>query len=340
MLIPPAILVLIGIFLAWRGLRGIRRGTEPRCRRCDYNLSGQIEQRCPECGTPFSDKTVAHGERRRSPGRIMAGAICLAVASTLALPGVRQYIQRTWQRESIHYLPTFVLIHRLKSAKGEIRWQAMEQLRLRIHSGYLTRPQIKAAADALFATEFPDAAQGWFNRRNEQLVGEFLHANVLSVDQKRRFFGVWLPAEYLPFKRPFLSQRIIDHHRSCTLPGLVPETTMWLLQIDGVQLQPLLLPSSKQFQTASHFIPESVTIQHSLTVRSSTTWYSPEDSSASGQQDRRGVANVESPLRVLCRLVKDVRYDRPKVWTDKYRPEEWSQTILAEGEDPATMPAP
>ena len=33
------------------GLRGRRVGTEPRCRKCGYNLTGTSEGKCPECGT-------------------------------------------------------------------------------------------------------------------------------------------------------------------------------------------------------------------------------------------------------------------------------------------------
>ncbi len=37
--------------------------TTDHCQRCDYNLTGLPEPRCPECGTEFDPATVAHGPR-------------------------------------------------------------------------------------------------------------------------------------------------------------------------------------------------------------------------------------------------------------------------------------
>ena len=56
-LIPAAILLGIGLFIAALHIIG-RRPTlrsrfsdDPACRRCDYNLTGNLSGRCPECGT-------------------------------------------------------------------------------------------------------------------------------------------------------------------------------------------------------------------------------------------------------------------------------------------------
>ncbi len=44
-----------GAWCAWRVSRATRRilQAEGRCIRCRYDLRGQTEPRCPECGTPF-----------------------------------------------------------------------------------------------------------------------------------------------------------------------------------------------------------------------------------------------------------------------------------------------
>ena len=38
-----------------------RRGTEPRCGRCGYNLTGSQSDRCPECGLRFIEAGVVKG---------------------------------------------------------------------------------------------------------------------------------------------------------------------------------------------------------------------------------------------------------------------------------------
>lgn len=35
------------------------KGRDGRCRRCDYDLTGNISGTCPECGTPVDPSTVA-----------------------------------------------------------------------------------------------------------------------------------------------------------------------------------------------------------------------------------------------------------------------------------------
>lgn len=39
-----------------------RRGQENRCRRCDYDLTGNVSGRCPECGTPISNPPIQKRE--------------------------------------------------------------------------------------------------------------------------------------------------------------------------------------------------------------------------------------------------------------------------------------
>lgn len=34
----------------------------PICRSCGYDLRGQVDLRCPECGTPFREETVKEGD--------------------------------------------------------------------------------------------------------------------------------------------------------------------------------------------------------------------------------------------------------------------------------------
>ena len=51
--------VVIGLYLIRSARR--RRGTEPRCGHCGYNLTGSLSDRCPECGLRFVQAGVVKG---------------------------------------------------------------------------------------------------------------------------------------------------------------------------------------------------------------------------------------------------------------------------------------
>ena len=70
---------VIGLFVF--GVRGIRAGASPHCRKCGYDLSGiESPTTCPECGRDISNaKAVRRGGLRRKP--VLAG-VCLIVLLT------------------------------------------------------------------------------------------------------------------------------------------------------------------------------------------------------------------------------------------------------------------
>lgn len=55
----------------------------PTCRKCDYNLTGLPEARCPECGTPFTWREV-----RQRVGRIWGMTLRLRHANQDATTGL------------------------------------------------------------------------------------------------------------------------------------------------------------------------------------------------------------------------------------------------------------
>lgn len=72
---------ILGVILLGCALWVRRRGDAPHCRCCGYNLTNLTSDRCPECGTPLSDKTVARGARERRPFLAIVGlSICLLAA--------------------------------------------------------------------------------------------------------------------------------------------------------------------------------------------------------------------------------------------------------------------
>lgn len=81
---------LLGLGLLWSGLLPRRRGDEPRCAACDFDLRGRRADPddanaraddvaiCPECGADLArERAVVHGRRRRRPRRAALGALLL-----------------------------------------------------------------------------------------------------------------------------------------------------------------------------------------------------------------------------------------------------------------------
>lgn len=86
--------VMIPYFLFFERARILeRRGF--RCRDCGYDLQGQADPRCPECGRVFDQKEVArmgryhaseqHGTRRVRRGWIVVVMLVLVFAATVLL---------------------------------------------------------------------------------------------------------------------------------------------------------------------------------------------------------------------------------------------------------------
>lgn len=85
-----AIFAAVGMGLLWIGIWPRRRGAEPRCRGCGYNLTGIESERCPECGRVLGANAIVHGTRRRRPWRIGIGVLLLLLAGGATVPNLVQ----------------------------------------------------------------------------------------------------------------------------------------------------------------------------------------------------------------------------------------------------------
>lgn len=64
---PASLLLVVAAPLVCQRLSGRKKTTPTNCCRfCGYNLSGLIEQRCPECGSMFE---VHHGNEKKGKGK-------------------------------------------------------------------------------------------------------------------------------------------------------------------------------------------------------------------------------------------------------------------------------
>jgi hypothetical protein len=74
-------LVVLAIVVAVRS-RKRRVGDQPHCRKCDYLLIGIVSERCPECGSELSPKSVVRGElKKRLAFRLTVTVILLSAAA-------------------------------------------------------------------------------------------------------------------------------------------------------------------------------------------------------------------------------------------------------------------
>lgn len=102
-----AVLASGGLALLWFGFWPRRRGTEPRCRGCNYNLTGNTSERCPECGRVLRPNAIVHGTRRKRPWRIGGGVLLLLLAVTAAMPNLMRinwyaYKPTGWVLSDLH----------------------------------------------------------------------------------------------------------------------------------------------------------------------------------------------------------------------------------------------
>ncbi len=120
----------LGCLLLWRGIWPRRRGEEPRCRRCDYELRGIENPRCPECGAPLEPAGVVRGSRSRRPVLISLGVVCLPPAPALHLT---PFAQVDWYQ----YRPTAWVLADL-DAQPALFDKAWQELTRRRKAGALT----------------------------------------------------------------------------------------------------------------------------------------------------------------------------------------------------------
>ena len=136
-----ATIALVGLKLITVGWGGLRRGTAPHCRKCDFELTGLIGPEhdatervavCPECGSALGEKrAIARGRRRRSPALIISGAVLILLAGGA-------FTLRARAIDWLRIAPTWVV---MRQAQSDSIWRAGEaaaELERRLHEDRLS----------------------------------------------------------------------------------------------------------------------------------------------------------------------------------------------------------
>ena len=117
--------------LVYSGLRweeAVDDGTE--CIHCGYNLTGLGSNTCPECGGPLTERYVVHGERRRRPIPVVAGAFCIGLAVMWMFGPLRSVY---WDQ----FIPTGWLMASLREGDSSKAFHAKCELQRRFNAGEL-----------------------------------------------------------------------------------------------------------------------------------------------------------------------------------------------------------
>jgi hypothetical protein len=124
-----------------RGLRGRRVGDEPRCPKCEYNLTGHASEACPECGAPTTRHRIVRGVRRRNVVMIVTGAAM--TAAILSMIGIGAYSRA----QRINWYPHLPFDWVLRDARSGSP-VALTELTNRYTANSLTGEQVDAAITA------------------------------------------------------------------------------------------------------------------------------------------------------------------------------------------------
>ncbi len=139
--IASSVLLAAGVFIVAVGLRHRRRGTEPRCRKCEYELTGLSAARCPECGSDISTPIgVVKGHRVRRRRLLILGIALLVLGGGMPATAVALLAQgfNIYSR-----LPTFILLAEAAGRLGITSQYGIDELHRRLRLGQLSSPEIQ-----------------------------------------------------------------------------------------------------------------------------------------------------------------------------------------------------
>jgi hypothetical protein len=202
------LLLVISLWLLLKNRRTV--GTQPQCRKCDYLLIGLSSDRCPECGTPITPKSIVHGARQRRPGRIAAGCMGIALAVGTVWQPTRIFVQTT---NFYQWKPTFMVMRDLRTGSGrpspgvdtpltrsigntghgwvrervDLARIAFEELLRRDKAGKLSATYRHEIEEMALASQTPNSQIPlWWDLSD--YLSERMIAGDLSADQQARFY--------------------------------------------------------------------------------------------------------------------------------------------------------
>ncbi len=197
MFVVAGLALLLCLVSLVRGLRGRRVGTEPRCAKCGFDLTGLVERgttTCPECG-----------QKLDAPGAVMTGVRrrrrwALALAAALLVFSVGVALSASQRVNWIPYLPSRVLS---EYTRWTGRDAALAELTTRLEAGTLGRGSVDGVVAAALA------AQGDLNTAWNHRWGAFVETaslkKLLSSPDERKYLDQVVTVANVQSRRATLS---------------------------------------------------------------------------------------------------------------------------------------
>ena len=173
------------VLLLLLGLRVRYHGDEPHCRKCRYNLTALVSDRCPECGTKLAPYMILPGRPARRPMLAVLGVAGLGLAALVAFSPLRNV---DWYQ---HY-PTSWVIGDLRSADSRTAWRARDELDRRGGVARLSDADRKKLFQVAMAAIGPSAKSPI--RWHLSSVLREMYPDKLSVSQRQRLSDAALKA--------------------------------------------------------------------------------------------------------------------------------------------------
>lgn len=176
------ILLVVAVVLFWWCVRGRRVGDEPRCKGCEYNLTGLGSNRCPECGATLRDDLdrplgIVHGRRKRSPVWVTVAVVVLLFSGTVFVASL--------SRMNINWLRFAPTVWVTSSAENGTR-NAMDELVRRYKAKTLSAEQINAVISAGLKIQAAPMTHAllaqWMN-----LLGDIMSGGDMTIEQETSF---------------------------------------------------------------------------------------------------------------------------------------------------------
>ncbi|NLE59248.1 MAG: hypothetical protein GX616_12870 [Planctomycetes bacterium] len=159
MLLTAAI-SLTGLVLLIRGFYGQVVYHDPLCRKCRYNLTGRVSERCPECGSIVAEVGQVTSHRRRRWYSVLIGLVMLLPVVSGLWIGQRA----TRYLDGYHLKPTAWVFRDVNSDNPALTNRARWELESRLRHGDLSAAQVQQLTDLVFVM-MTDKSWGQRQRR-------------------------------------------------------------------------------------------------------------------------------------------------------------------------------
>lgn len=152
------VLLSAGVIATTIGVRRRRSGTEPRCRKCDYDLTGLTPLRCPECGADTSAPgAIARGRRIRAHRTLALGILALLLGA--GAPAITVLLLSRGFVVHAH-LPNFVLLKEAEGWLGTPSLAGLDEIQRRLRRAQLSEAEIGGLTNLALAEQSRAALRG------------------------------------------------------------------------------------------------------------------------------------------------------------------------------------